>query len=443
MRARLLLAALAASLLACAEAPPGLPPPGLDGKAPRLFYPLGLALSKDGKFLYVVNSNFDRSFSGGTLVRLPTSLFVPGMARVTALSKSDLVGRVDALAGELRLNPTGDALYLTSRDHNLLTRIPLNAQDAFSCGPGKSPDCSSGAIDLGAEDMPDPFAITFADLVPPGQSSAEPFVIVSHLSTVSTGPDTSAKDAFVALIPEAVARSQAQQPFSHGAYRVDLGTTGTDSLLFDGATRRLFVGGCFERVDPQTVISCQQDQNSTYTRTNPLRVLVPEAGASTLVTRLALGSLTGGGDTVAIASSSDGTKLYVATALPSALETISLPAPGDASLPKLVATVPLANQPSQMLVLRRPTGDLLVVSATTHNAVLVVDPIRGQVLSQLDPDSPNGGLGQGPYGLQSAPTATGDRVYVSLFNDCAVEALDVPGDDPSATSVVGIVGKCP
>ncbi len=446
-RVRPLLFLLVAGALACAESAPGLAPPGLDGQPASLFFPAGLALSKDGSNLYVASSNFDRHYSDGTLVRLPVSAFDEAAKapsrRLSALPSGVTVGLIDGFAGDLELNPAGDALYLTTRDNELLTRVPLDAQGGFACDDHAVGGCSAGAVDLGVEDMQDPFALAFASLTPPGGTTPEPFVVVSHESPVTTGLTTS-MDAFVAFIPESVAHSQAQLPFSHGAFRVDVGTVGSDSLAFDAATRQLFVGGCYSRVDPQTVVTCQVDQSSPLTRTDPLRVVTPEGGSSTPVTQVALGPLTGGGNTDAVALSSDGARLYVATASPSTLQTIALPLPGGESTPALLASVPLADEPSKMIVLRRKpndaSGDLVVVTATTTNAVLVVDPNRGEVLAQLDPDS---GIGKGPYALASEQTATGDRVFVSLFNGCGVEAIDVPSADPFDTSVVGTVGSCP
>lgn len=439
------LAVFALGALACAQSAPGLPPPGLDGKAPRLFYPVGLAVSKDGTQLYVANSNFDRAFNGGSIVRFPTALFdqaaaLPG-ARLAALPADAPVARLDSFAGPVRLNAAGTALFVTTRDNDTLTRIPLDAAGAFQCDPAKG--CSAGAVHLGSLAMTDPFALVLADVVFPGATAAEPAVLVSHLSPESTGTGTTAKDAFLAVVPERLA-SDAQKPFENGAFRVDLGVLGSDALAFDPTARRLFVGGCFQRTaaaQGDLVVVCGSNPDSSVARTNPLRSLLPEAGPSSTVDQVNLGQILGGADTVdlALASPVGATAsrlLYVATSRPSALITVEIPAPGQV-LPQVRTVTPLASAPSRLHVLRRPTGDLVVVTATASNAVLVVDPIAGQVLAQLAP------LGVGPYELASTPTATGDRVFVGLFNDCAVAAIDVPTDKPFDAKLVGIVGGCP
>ena len=421
---------------ACAVKSPGVAPPGVSGPA-SLFHPTGIAVSPDGGTVYVANSNFDRAYNSGTLVALTTALFDEAAQsedrHLRTLPAETLVRRLDSFAGPLRLNPAGDALYVATRDHGTLTRVPLLPDGAFDCPEA---GCSQRAVELSSHGLADPFALTFGELIFPGATRPEPAVFVGHLSPANAGIGAAAEDAYVAALPERVATAQADAPFDHGAVRFDLGVPASTSLAFDGAAGRLFVGGCLERVSAEQVVSCASNPDSTFVRQSPLRSLVPASGGAAVVESFALGPLTGGGETVDLMLSSDGSALYALTARPSALVVVDTPAPLGIITPR--ALVPLANAPSRLVVVPRPSGDLVAVASTESNVVTLVDPTRGEVLSQLE------AVGLQPWDLVATRLADGaDRLYVSLFNDCGVVAIDVPADDPAAASVHGTVGACP
>lgn len=428
------LVCVAALASACASPNPGLAPPGADGGAARLFYPLGIDVAPDGSRLYVANANFDRAFNSGTLVSFATSAFDTAAAdpshALAALPSDATAARLDAFAGVLRVNRDASALYVTTRDHHTLTRVALDAAGLPQCDPVQG--CSAGAIDLAAQDLVDPYALLLEDVVFPGATAPEPAIIVSHLTPASAGSGALAKNARVAVIPERLARAS-DEPFRNGALSIDIGVPSSSSLALDPASRRLYVGGCFTRVSADQAIACSLNSDSTYFRLAPVRSLFPEAGGAS-VDFADVGFITGGGETRDLAVSSDGLQLYVATARPSALVVVERT---DTGKPAPHAVVPLARTPGRMRVLRRASGDLVVVSATQSNSVLVVDPTDGQVLAQLS------NVGKSPYELTSHPTATGDRVYASLFDGCGVVAIDVPGDRPDRASVVSTVGSCP
>ncbi len=429
-------AALVLALAACAEETPGLSPPGLDGTAPRLYFPIGVAASPDGRTLYVANSNFDRAYNGGTLVALPTSAFDDASAAESKrvdLPASAVAARLDAFAGPLGVNPSGSALYVATRDADALTRISLDAGGAFAC---PSEGCSSGAVELRGQGLEDPFALAFGDVIFPGATSPEPAVFVSHLTPPSSGQGASAANARVAVIPERLAAGQSAEPFSNGAFAVDIGAPASTSLAWSQAGGRLFVGGCNIRVSADQVVPCASDPSSSFVKSNPLRQFRPESGASAPVSQSGLGLAIGGGDTVDLALSSDGLLAYVATNRPSALVIIEMPNV-EGTAPVVRSIVPLTSAPARMRLLSRATGDIVAVTSTTNNALMLVDPVAATVLTELR------GVGAGPYEIASAPTAGGDRLYVGLFRGCGVAAIDVPSLRPDEASLVGTVGGCP
>jgi hypothetical protein len=423
-------------LSACAVGTTGVAPPGVSGPA-RLFYPTGIAVSPDGETLYVANSNFDRAFNSGTLVSFPASAFDEAAANedkhLRGLPEGVTARRLDAFAGPLRLNPAGTALYTATRDHGTLSRIPLNADGTFECPEA---GCSHGAAELAAQGLADPFALSFADLVFPGSTTPEAAVFVGHLTPASNGQGAAAEDAYVIAVPERLAGGQSDAPFEQGAVRVDIGVPASTSLAFDDVSGRLYVGGCLLRVSAEQVVPCASNPDSSLVRENPLRALMPASGAAANVETFLLGPLTGGGETADLALSSDGTALYALTGRPSALVVVDKPGVLEAIRPR--AIVPLANAPSRLLVLPRAEGDLVVVASTESNVVTLVDPVRGEVLSQLE------AVGLQPWDLAATRLSDGtDRVFASLFKDCGVVAIDVPAADPSAAAIYATVGACP
>ncbi len=65
MAARLHLLFIAALLGGCFDPGEGVSPP-----ADRVYFPVGLALDNESRFLYVANSDFDLQFNAGTLQSL-------------------------------------------------------------------------------------------------------------------------------------------------------------------------------------------------------------------------------------------------------------------------------------------------------------------------------------------------------------------------------------
>lgn len=436
---RAIISSLALTLAACAESTIGLAPPGLDGAPARLFFPTGMALSADGARIYVANSNFDRGYSSGTLVSFPKTAFDEAAAlagrRATSLPASSQVAGLDGFAGELRRNPAGTALYVATRDNATLTRIALAADGRIDC-PAEG-GCSAGALRLVDQKMVDPYTITFGELVVPGALTPESVVMVGHLTPASAGTGASSEPARVAVVPERVATA-GLPAFELGAYTVTVGTPATTTLAWDGVGRRLLAGGCQLRVSAEQVVSCGLDASSSYARRNIVRFLYPEAGTAAEVEAAELGPHLGGGDTVAMAVSSDGTLLYSATVRPNALVTTALPQAGQ-RIPTLVSTVPLAQAPARLLVLPGGAGqpDVVAVTARESDQLLLVDPSAGRVVAS------HTGFGDGPFELAAHPTPTGHRLYVGLFDSCGVAAFDVPAERPAQSTLVATVGACP
>ena len=432
---------------ACANPNPGVDPPGFgDNLRPSLFYPLGIATDSGGKFLYVANSNFDRAFKSGTLLQLDLSKlqFTPAEAGkqpspVTAESVTAR-GTIDSFTGEMAINPKQTTLFVTSRDHTLLNIVPLGNNLTLACA---NADCSSGAIPLSPTpfSMQDPFALKIVPGIP------DDFVLVSHLSPASSGQAGIGLDATLAVFPRDAQTGARSSDPANSPYAVDIGAFASSSLVHVPRNNQVFIGGCFQRVTGEQIIPCNQNPSSPFFHTNPIRSVPLGPREQAPVSTANLGTILGAAQTNTLGVSSDGSRLYIATTQPNALLITDLPDPAVTPVPRVLGTVPLSNSPSELVVLpRQGASDLVLLTTTTTNAVLVVDPAAETVLAQIEP------ISNGPFGIATVaspdptkPGAPGSiyKNYITLFNACAIAEIDVPVDRPDRTILVGVVASCP
>lgn len=418
-------------LAGCAQSATGLPPPGFGNEPDRLFFPTGLALSDDESSLYVVNSDFDRAFSNGSIVQLDLAAFDEPQP-VTDIADFVLTrGLTDRYGVMLAKSPTGRALFLPTASPDALTRIPLATGGGIAC---ENLNCSQDRVDLGAVGLSNPSSVAVAELQLPGAEMPEPVLIVLPLTQEATQEDEPGLSARVAVLPERLAAGSAM-PFENGGFTVDIGAGGA-GVVYDPLSGRAFIAGCFERYRGGGTLECSVNEQSDFHALNPLRSFLPGLGASAPVETTVLGSATGGASATALATSSDGETLFLLTSAPDALLAVSRPTSGDKA-GRVKTIVPLPAVPRALAVLPRPEGDLLAITSLESNALLIVDPVTGQVLHQVRP------LGMSPYALVAQTLTDKWRIYVSLFAGCGVAAVDVPMGDPSNTAVVTTVGACP
>ncbi len=378
-------------------------------------------------------------------------------------------------------NNTQKRLYVTTRGADLLSTALLDATTGHLICPtdsSKHLNCSVNAIQLGNAplNMSDPFAFTFGLFPLPGSSTPTGQLIVTHMAQGETNMNGVGEDAVVAIIPEPTEANPpaapTTSPFSSVAYKVDLAqpnvspaSPAADAVAIS-PTGTIYVGGCFILTQGEVVVPCNVDANVSQYHEDPIRFFSAAANENAEVEQSNLGGEFSGGQIVAMLMSSDGQHLYVATSTPNALVTIELPEAGLSPLPVTRSVVTLANSPNQLLLLPR-TGmrDLVAVTASDPNVVLansnafmVVDPTLGTVVAQLQPiglqppGMVGGVVGRTPYGMTALPTVTGTgasqqitsyRVFVALFTDCAVAAIDVPTLTPWDATRVSILGSCP
>ena len=114
-----------------------------------LFYPTSMQLSLDGRYVYVVNSNFNQTFSSGwlSIIDLDKVLADTSPSVGAILSREDGGQiRIPSLGGELAMSTDGTSALLPHRGLNargevMITRFDLSADALASCG---DPDYQEG-----------------------------------------------------------------------------------------------------------------------------------------------------------------------------------------------------------------------------------------------------------------------------------------------------------
>lgn len=133
----LLSCALLALSVGCSADVAGTTPPDQ-----ALFYPTSMQLSADGRYVYVVNSNFNQTYSSGwlSLVDLDVVLGGSGSA-VEAIVSREGGGqiRIPSLGGELAVSADGASALLPHRGLNprgevMITRFEFGSDTLASCG---------------------------------------------------------------------------------------------------------------------------------------------------------------------------------------------------------------------------------------------------------------------------------------------------------------------
>jgi hypothetical protein len=228
-------------------------------------------------------------------------------------------------------------------------------------------------------------------------------------------------------------------------------------MVYDDRAREAIIAGCYSRFTAASAggeastIKC----GALASGQNLLRFVPVDAGSAAHTRIYDLGAQVHSVDSTGLAlgdiDAVTGLRhLYMTTRLPDSVVRIGIPA-DPAFVPVVEAVVPTSSQPSQILRLQRPTGssgpDLLAITAlatyetsTTAGQLLIVDGQRGRVVGQVDR------LGDSPFAIAQFPPAATDtsaRLAITLFGSCSVALVDVPYDNPSASTLRANLGSCP
>jgi len=461
-------------LCACSfPAPPTLLPPpfGPDQNHPepaRFFFPTGIAIDSTSagvaRWVLVSNSNADRLYDAGALYSLPASellkYFEPTSGTgLQVFPTAALAGKVVTgnYTGPLVLS--GGTAYTGSRDTNRLNAVALDsANGSLTCRVGGGDDCRGGSIDLNnAAKVEGPFGIATGKIRLLGDDADIDAVMVSslvpHIDDIQSGVVFSSSHVAVLnqLDPTTLVFSTTVTDRLNGF------GVGAGPMVFDDRARELILSGCYSRFGSASAGGEASTLKCGFTAagTNLLRFVPMDAGSSASPRLYDLGPQIRSTDTTGLAlgqvdSATGVRRLYMTTRVPDTVVRVALPA-NPAFAPVVEAVSTISSQPSQVVVVQRPTGtagpDLLAITgvatyetSTVAGKLILVDGMQGRVVGQVD------GIGDTPFAIAQFPPQLGARsarFAVTLFGSCSVALVDVPYDQPSAATLRANIGSCP
>lgn len=379
------------------------PLPPRDG----LYYPIGMELHPNGRFLYVVNSNFDlryREDQGGMVSVIDTETF-------EILSTSSPF--IPSFGGHIALNPDATRAYVSSRFENEVTVLNVDPQggalycgelqaDTRPCRIRRLPDVRDGAR------IPsDPFGVSVSTVTRTIGEETRSFDVV-HLSHLRG--------------EQVTAMSLPDGEISGGSLRSAALVAGGNQLVQRPGSEDVFVA----------------PRNTNFV--GIFRPFLNENGEVEAIIRRGTIDLTRRIENVdarGIAFDEMGDKLFVATRRPSALHIIGMEA-GPNNSPQVTTSIPLEALPSEAIH-HRGADDVerIYVPSYRHGIIEVIDVETEALVDTID-------VGRSPYSMvvDQRPAncaAPGDRClgFVTLF-DAGPEGGRCPEGAPHCGAVAVI-----
>ena len=393
---------LALGSLSCgAEYSAPLPP--RDG----LYFPIGMELHPNGRFLYVVNSNFDlryREDQGGTVSVIDTE-------SGEILSTSSPF--IPSFGGHIALNPDATKAYITSRFENEVIALEVAPQGgALYCG------------ELQADTRPCRIR-RLPDTREGARIPADPFGIVVNQVTRTIGGETRSFDVV---------------NLSHIRGEQVTALSLPDGEVAGASLRSaaLLAGGNQLVQRPGTLDLYVAPRNTNFV--GIFRPYLNELGEVEAIIRRGTIDLTRRIENVdarGIAFDETGDRLFVATRRPAALHIIDMQA-GPNDSPQVTTSIPLEARPSEVVFHRGADGrHRLYVSSYQHGLIEVIDVETRALVDTIE-------VGRSPYSMVAAQRpfqcrAPGERClgFVSLF-DAGPDGTRCDDDSPYCGAVAVI-----
>lgn len=397
---------------------------GLTPDPAKLHYPLGVAVHPDGRFVYVLSTNFDGKYridEGGTVSVIDTQ---------SGTIKEGPTVRVASFGGQLQFSrPTADGpgqLVATTRGDDALNLLEVSASgDRVWCDG----DSSFGALyDLVAAAAPT--ALTSALGLPPASAddtganclvsglAASPFAVTalrSEWSRPLAGDRWTHWDWWgVGSLAGAV--SVIGVPNGDVAKATTVSTTGvaagTAALVRVGD--QLVAAGRYG--NQLSVISAAQDGSGA-----------PVALQTTRSITLPFSTTSGAMESRGLAYSEQLGRLFVSINQPTGIATVEVgsDADGGATL-AFSGHLPLLGLPTAIALRETADRSLLFVLLQSRDELVVLDAATGQTLSRLL-------VGNAPSAMAFSPD--GASLYISLFGDDALAVVKLDPADPSVVTL--------
>lgn len=387
------------------------PLPPRDG----LYFPIGMELHPNGRFLYVVNSNFDlryRQDQGGVVSVIDTET-------------GEILDRaspfIPSFGGHIELNEDGTKAYVTSRQDNQVTVLSVAAQgqalycerdgellaDSRSCTVGRVPDVSGGAI------VPsDPFGLALGRVqrTIAGESVGFDVVHLSHLRG-----------------EQVTAMSFPEGELAGASMRSASLVAGGNQVVRRPGSQDVYVAG----------------RNTNVVAI--FRPFINDHGEVEAIVRRGNIELSRRQDRVdarGLDFDDQGQWLFVATRQPSALHMVGMEAGPDGT-PRVVTTIPLEQSASEVVAHRGADGvQRVYVPSYRHGIIQVIDVEEEALVDIIE-------VGRSPYHMvvDQGPVNCAEpgrrcRAFVTLF-DAQSDGQSRCSDDARRCGQVAVIDLDP
>lgn len=366
-----------------------------------LYNPVGMTLHPTGKYLYVVNSNFNldyREDRGGTVVVIDTDTLeiVPGGTV-----------QIGTFGGDIKLNTPSDGeptrAYVAVRGNGSVTAIDLTENGAkLRCKGGTlTEDCQIPT------EREDPFGVAVAsfDVNIDGADTTVDFVAVAHL----LGGDLTGL-----TIP-----GDQIEGFDRSAASL---VAGANDIARSPRNGQFYVTSRFENavVAFRPVLGPDGELAGVFeTATVPISSAPPLSGL----------------DSRGIAFNGDGTMAFVANRGPDSLLFLDAgptnAETGSGTRNEIVDVLPMPSQPSEIAVVNVGERELIYVSSFADESLTIVDPQARAIIGTID-------LIAEPYDLV-VDQGRHKRLYATLFNQDAIAVIDIDETSPSFNQMTAVI----
>jgi DNA-binding beta-propeller fold protein YncE len=438
--------ALRAACLALGVGSVGCPAnEGVDPPADSFFYPVSVAASPSGGWLYVTSSDFDLRYNGGTvapvdLTCLRARVADPQHARCAALPsaadircvvdrdqpgatvcearafvRADQVRRISAYAidSAVARYPDRTRLYVAVRGDGSVTWFDLDDSGGLDCGASGALGRCADNHRVGADAAQSPTAAR----LPPDPSSisldpARGWVLITHQSSdVGLARASLIRDGAVA---------------GGGGAPVLLSALGNLSPGLSGAALLPRAAGSDER--STWIVTSRSEASFSFFQAYPGNATLRDA--SPFLYRSAIigvRGLAGGNNNRAIALDPDTTRhrAFVVSRAPEALLSVTLD-PANPTAATVVDVLPVPRGPSRLVVRSVDGHTQVMVISFDARRVTVIDPDERRVVGQVV-------TRRGPHQAVLDPSPSQPFLYLVDFLDGALEVIDLrPPADPAS-----------
>ena len=393
-------AALASVLIALTGC--GVEVQGPEPPTDRFVYPVGMALHPNGRYLYVVSSNFDVEFRqdrGGTVSVVDTD-------RLEIVQAGG--AQIGTFGGDIALNSPGGGAptraYVAVRGDSSVTALEIEGGGGqLRCkGASRSAACQ---LPTGSDD---PFGLLVDSTVVSDPVAGEvpiDFVAVAHL----VGGNIT---AFAIKGDDAKNNSRVSAPLVAGAY----------AIARSPRTGQYYATSRFTN----TVVSFRP----VYDATGAIEAIF-ELDEISIDNAAPFSGL----DSRGIAFNNDGTMAFVANRGPNSLLFVDVGPTNlenfSGSRNQLVDILPMPSGPAKVEYINFGDTERVYVSSYADELIVVVDPASHRIVQTID-------IPGKPYTMV-VDQVRHQRLYVTLFNANAVAVIDIDPDSPSFNEVVSVV----